>query len=82
MNFPVRSFGGIFYHQAVDISPQRRVDLALRLITDGARKASFSNPQPFEEILAEEIILAANQDTKSYAIQRRNEMERIAMHAR
>jgi len=76
------SYGGIVYHQSVDISPQRRVDLALRLIAEGARKASFSNPRPFEEILAEEIIQAANKDTKSYAVQKRNEMERIAMHAR
>ncbi len=75
-------YGGIVYHQAVDISPQRRVDLALRFITDGARLAAFSNPKSFEECLAEEIILAANKDLKSYAIQRKNEMERIALHAR
>ncbi|MBS7648686.1 MAG: 30S ribosomal protein S7 [Candidatus Bathyarchaeia archaeon] len=75
-------YGGIVYHQAVDISPQRRVDLALRHIAEGARIAAFSNPKPFEECLAEEIILAANKDLKSYAIQRRNEMERIALHAR
>jgi len=76
------SYGGIAYHQAVDISPQRRVDLALRLITEGARKVAFSNPRPFEECLAEEIITAANKDSESYAVKRRNEMERIAMHAR
>jgi len=76
------SYGGIAYHQAVDISPQRRVDLALRFITEGARKAAFDNPRPFEECLAEEIIAAANKDTASYAVQKRNEMERIAMHAR
>ncbi|MBS7624300.1 30S ribosomal protein S7 [Candidatus Bathyarchaeota archaeon] len=75
-------YGGIVYHQAVDISPQRRVDLALRWIAEGARMASFSNPKTFEECLAEEIILAANKDLKSYAIQRRNELERIALHAR
>jgi len=76
------SYGGVVYHQAVDIAPQRRVDLALRAITEGARKASFSNPRPLEEILAEEITLAANKDLKSYAIQKRNEMERMAIHAR
>lgn len=75
-------YGGIVYHQAVDISPQRRVDLALRWIAEGARLAAFSNPKTFEECLAEEIILAANRDLKSYAIQRRNEIERIALHAR
>ncbi len=76
------SYGGIVYHQAVDVSPQRRIDLALRFITDGARIISFSNPRPLEECLAEEIILAANKDLKSYAVKKRNEMERIAFHAR
>lgn len=75
-------YGGIAYHQAVDISPQRRVDLALRFLTEGARNVSFSNPRPLEECLAEELILAANGDTKSHTIQKKNEMERIALHAR
>jgi len=56
------SYGGIVYHLAVDISPQRRLDLALRFICEGARQASFGNPKPLEECLAEEIILAANND--------------------
>jgi len=76
------SYGGIAYHQAVDISPQRRADLALRFITEGARKASFSNPRPFEECLAEELVAAASRDAGSYAVKKRNEMERIALHAR
>jgi len=75
-------YGGIVYHQSVDVSPQRRVDLALRWIGEGARASSFSNPKTIEECLAEEIILAANNDLKSYAIQRKNELERIALHAR
>jgi len=76
------SYGGVVYHQAVDISPLRRVDLALRSLAEGARNASFSNPQPLEESLAEELILAANKDVKSYAVQKRNEKERVAFHAR
>lgn len=76
------SYGGIVYHMAVDIAPQRRVDLALRLITEGARKASLKNPRTLEECLAEELILAANRDTKGYAVSKRNEMERIAKASR
>jgi len=76
------SYGGIVYPQSVDASPQRRVDLALRFITDGARLASFSNIKPIDECLADEIIAAANYDPKSYAIQRKEEVERIAMSAR
>jgi len=76
------SFGGVVYHLAVDISPQRRVDLALRSLAEGARKEAFGNPRTLEECLAEELILAANGDTKSFAIQRRNEMERVALASR
>jgi small subunit ribosomal protein S7 len=76
------SYGGIVYHVSVDISPQRRVDLALRFICEGARKAAFSNPRSLEEILAEEIILAANNDVKSHAVSQRHEMERVAFASR
>ncbi|KPV63188.1 MAG: 30S ribosomal protein S7 [Candidatus Bathyarchaeota archaeon BA2] len=76
------SYGGVAYHMAVDISPLRRVDLALRFLSEGARKASFGNPRSLEECLAEELILAANNDVKSYAVQKRNEMERIAQSSR
>jgi small subunit ribosomal protein S7 len=73
------SYGGIVYLMAVDISPQRRVDLALRLLCEGARQMSFGNPRPLEECLAEELILASNQDVKSHAVSKRYEMERVAL---
>lgn len=76
------SYGGIAYHMAVDISPQRRVDVALRLLSEGARKTAFGNPRSLDEWLAEELILAADKDVKSYAVQKRNEMERIAQSSR
>jgi small subunit ribosomal protein S7 len=76
------SYGGMAYHMAVDVAPQRRIDLALRLITEGARKVSLNNPRTIEECLAEELILAANRDVKSYAVSKRNETERIARSSR
>ena len=76
------SYGGIAYHMAVDISPQRRVDLALRFLSEGAGKMAFSNPRSLDEWLAEGLISAANKDVKSYAVQKRNEMERIAKSSR
>ncbi|MEM1600258.1 MAG: 30S ribosomal protein S7 [Sulfolobaceae archaeon] len=75
-------YGGIIYYVAVDVSPQRRVDLALRHIAMGAKEASFNNPKPIEEALAEEIIAAANNDPKSFAIRRKEEIERIALSSR
>lgn len=76
------SYGGVAYHMAVDTSPLRRVDVALRFLSEGARKAAFSNPRSREECLAEELILAANKDAKSYAVKKRNEKERIARSSR
>lgn len=76
------SYGGIVYHQAVDVTPQRRVDVALRLLTEGARKNSLNNPRTLEECVAEELILAANRDVKSFAVSKRNEIERIARSSR
>ena len=75
-------YGGVVYHMAVDISPQRRLDLALRFLSEGARKAAFGTTRPLEECLAEELTLAANNDTKSNAIRKRHEMERIARSSR
>jgi small subunit ribosomal protein S7 len=76
------AYGGIVYHLSVDVSPQRRVDLALRYICEGARQAAMHNPRSIEECLAEELILAANNDMKSYAVSKRHELERIAMASR
>jgi len=76
------AFGGILYHVSVDVAPQRRVDLALRFISEGARNCSFNNPKTIEECLADEIIAAAYGEPTSYAIRRKEEIERIAYAAR
>ena len=76
------SMGGIVYHLSVDVAPQRRVDLALRHIADGARQAAINNPRSIEECLAEELILAGNKDMKSFAVAKRHEIERVAQASR
>ena len=76
------SYGGVVYHLSVDVAPQRRIDLALRHITEGARQASINNPRSIEECVAEELMLAANHDIKSYAISKRHEIERVAQSSR
>jgi small subunit ribosomal protein S7 len=76
------AYGGIVYPISVDISPQRRVDLTLRFLTEGVRQASFSNPKTIDEALADEIIAASSRDSKSFAVRKRDEMERVALSSR
>ncbi len=75
-------YGGITYRVSVDVAPQRRVDLALRFITEGARLCAFNNPKPIEQCLADEIIMAARGNPQSYAIKQKEEIERIALSSR
>lgn len=76
------AYGGIVYPISIDISPQRRIDLALRSMTDGARQASYGNPKTIDECLAEEIMYASQRDNRSFAIRKRDEMERVALASR
>ena len=75
-------YGGTVYHVSVDVAPIRRVDLALRFIADGVKEATFSNPKPIEEYIAEHLILSANNDTTSPSIKKNNELERVAQASR
>lgn len=61
-------YGGAVYPQPVEMSPQRRVDFALRLMTQGAYQKAFNAKKKIEETLADEIIRAYNADNKSTAI--------------
>ena len=75
-------YGGVHYHQAVDVAPQRRVDLALKNIVVAAYAHSFNTKISIQDALAEEIINTANNDPKSYAIKKKEETERIAHSSR
>ena len=75
-------YGGVVYRLAVDISPQRRIDLALRFIVQGIKAAAFGNRKTLEEVLAEQLIGAANNDANTFAIRRKLEVERIALSSR
>jgi small subunit ribosomal protein S7 len=76
------SYGGVVYHLSVDVAPQRRIDLAIRHITEGASASSKNNPLSIQEAVANELILAANNDIKSAGIAKRNEIERVAQSSR
>lgn len=75
-------FGGISYQVAVDVSPLRRLDLALRNLTLAAIMGSFDKKVTLSEALANELVLASSNDISSYAVKRRNDGERMAKSAR
>ncbi|MCW3984111.1 MAG: 30S ribosomal protein S7 [Candidatus Bathyarchaeota archaeon] len=76
------SYGGVVYHLSVDVAPQRRIDLAIRHITAGAKASSINTPKSIQETLADELVLAAAKDIKSAAVAKRNEIERVAQSSR
>ncbi|MCW4018214.1 MAG: 30S ribosomal protein S7 [Candidatus Bathyarchaeota archaeon] len=76
------SYGGVVYHLSVDVAPQRRIDLAVRHITAGARAASVNTPKSIEECLADELIFASNKDIKSAGVAKKHEIERVAQSSR
>ncbi|RBI63535.1 30S ribosomal protein S7 [halophilic archaeon] len=75
-------YGGISVPKAVDVAPQRRVDQALKFLAEGVYNASFKSPTDAEEALAEQLIGAADYDVQTYAINQKEEKERVAAAAR
>jgi len=69
---------GVVRRQAIDVSPLRRVNMAIHLLTTGAREAAFRNIKTIAECLAEEFVNAAKGSSNSYAIKKKDEIERVA----
>ena len=69
---------GVVRRQAVDVSPLRRVNQAIWLLTTGAHEASFRNMKTIAECLADELVNAAKGSSNSYAIKKKDEIERVA----
>lgn len=75
-------FGGISVPKAVDVSPQRRLDIALRNLSRGVVAASANNKKSISECIADELILASKGDMTSFAVAKKEEIERVAQSAR
>ena len=75
-------YGGARYPKAVECSPQRRVDLVLRHMTQGAYHRTFNTKKSIVNSLAEEIISAYRMSSASNAIGKKLEIERQADSSR
>ncbi len=71
-------YGGARYPKAVECAPQRRVDLVLRHIVQGAFSKSFNTKKSAAEAIAEEIINTWTASPNSTAISKKLEIERQA----
>ena len=76
------AMGGISYASAVDVSPQRRVDLAIKYLVQAIGASSHSSERAFAENISRELALASQNSIESRAIKRKDEIERIAVSAR
>jgi len=78
----VIEYGGARYPQAVDVSPLRRVNLAIKHIVHGAGDKAFNKKKTITQALAEEIVLAYENNGESFSIRKKNEIEKQADSAR
>ncbi|CAJ0766646.1 22827_t:CDS:2, partial [Entrophospora sp. SA101] len=65
---------GTVRRQAVDVSPLRRVNQSIALLTIGTRESAFRNVKSIAECLADELINAAKGSSNSYAIKKKDEL--------
>ncbi len=75
-------FGGISVPKAVDVAPQRRLDIAIRNICQGSVNATHKSKKSIEACLADELIKASKNDVASFAVAKKNDIERVAKSAR
>jgi len=75
-------YGGARYPQAVDISPMRRVNVALRNIVHGGYDKAFGKKTKLAAALAEEVLKAYENSRDSHAVQKKFEGEKQADSAR
>jgi small subunit ribosomal protein S7 len=78
----VIEYGGARYPQAVDVAPLRRVNLAIRWLIHGASDKAFNKKKTIAQGVADEIMLASENNGDSFAVRKRNESEKQADSAR
>ena len=74
--------GAVSQPKAVDSSPSRRIDIALRNLSVGCSSATAKSKKSLTEGIISELNKAAQADVSSYSVGKRDELERIASSAR
>ncbi|UCC91768.1 MAG: 30S ribosomal protein S7 [Candidatus Aenigmatarchaeota archaeon] len=74
--------GGIIARKAVVVSPQRRLDISLRLIAQDIFSKTFKSRKSLAQVIADELIEIASNDQRNNVIRERNRTEKEAEGAR
>ncbi len=75
-------FGAVSQPKAVDSSPSRRLDVALRNLAKGAQQGTHKSKRTLTSCIINELTKAASGDVTSFAVSKKEELERIAASAR
>lgn len=74
--------GGIIARKAVITTPQRRLDISLRLIAQNIFSTAFKNKKSLASVIADELISIASNDQRNSVIRERFRIEKEAEGAR
>ncbi|MBF14567.1 MAG: 30S ribosomal protein S7 [Euryarchaeota archaeon] len=75
-------FGAVSQPKAVDSSPSRRLDVALKNLAKGAQQGTHKSKRTLQQCIVNELNKASEGDATSFAIAKKEDVERIAASAR
>ena len=75
-------FGAVSQPKAVDSSPSRRLDVALANLAKGAQQGTSKSKRSLTQCIVNEISKASKGDVTSFAVAKKEEVQRIASSAR
>ena len=75
-------FGAVSQPKAVDSSPSRRLDVALANLAKGAQQGTSKSKRTLTQCIINELTKASNGDVTSFAVAKKEEVQRIASSAR
>ncbi len=75
-------FGAVSQPKAVDSAPSRRLDVAIRNLCKGSISATFKTTRTLTDGIVNDIMKAKDGDVASFAVAKKEEVQRIASSAR
>jgi small subunit ribosomal protein S5e len=69
---------GSMKRTSIDVSPLKRISMAIAMLSTGIRNSAFRSRKTLAEVIADELLAASSNSQNSYAVKKREEIERIA----